>query len=634
MLAGCGGSGLDWTERGEPLTQDCDVAYEGQCSVQMQKSFATVFAEDVSGSFEDGQASAYSLREFPFLCMAYKLSSSTRYHSMLVNGPSFDDWHTVSLRDGWLLADVSEETLQNGDSVHIYSGDTQTGLNELPTDGMLHGDMVLDDEWHHDCWDLETAVDRVIADGARVAEPLLVSSLIFDQDLAVGEELFYAAGSDIPAGHVDQLSIVDSVSVAGTCEFVPCLCDGDCPSGELCQVTSGLCVEDDGSRDELDADGTSTSWLYFVRAGEASNNGIWRVGTDGSDELVVSAEGDVAGVAISVCSGRLWYSSQATGRLYQVDNINEASVEFSASKTVLHVAGQPQEADVGGVSAVSQVRFDPLYEWLFWMDGGLDTSGVYGAPAGAMYMESVVPFYTGAACAFALDTDRRIMFVTNTASGDGSTVQSRSMDPDLPTLSTVVTFSGPVDNIEVYPREQYLFASMSEPFQLFVVALPDGTPTQLASSAESSTFSQGIVYNPIDEFVYYSVSGPAQAGTIRRVKVDDSGDTEVHAATDLGAGLGLHIGCVAACEGACARHGPLCEYSYNDGEQNGDETDVDCGGGFPGAPKCLTGKQCAFGTDCYSAQCDSGVCIDPPQGAAAAQDSDGSVAADHACEST
>jgi len=44
-----------------------------------------------------------------------------------------------------------------------------------------------------------------------------------------------------------------------------------------------------------------------------------------------------------------------------------------------------------------------------------------------------------------------------------------------------------------------------------------------------------------------------------------------------------------------------------DGIKNGNETDMDCGGGT--CPPCATGKQCLVGTDCVSGNCSGGVCV-------------------------
>jgi hypothetical protein len=50
---------------------------------------------------------------------------------------------------------------------------------------------------------------------------------------------------------------------------------------------------------------------------------------------------------------------------------------------------------------------------------------------------------------------------------------------------------------------------------------------------------------------------------------------------------------------------PTC----TDGIQNGNETDVDCGG--PTCQKCAEGKRCATGTDCATGVCTGGVCVAP-----------------------
>jgi alpha-tubulin suppressor-like RCC1 family protein len=45
----------------------------------------------------------------------------------------------------------------------------------------------------------------------------------------------------------------------------------------------------------------------------------------------------------------------------------------------------------------------------------------------------------------------------------------------------------------------------------------------------------------------------------------------------------------------------------HDGEQEGAETDVDCGG-FTGCDRCLSGKKCERGKDCASGTCEGGLC--------------------------
>lgn len=56
-------------------------------------------------------------------------------------------------------------------------------------------------------------------------------------------------------------------------------------------------------------------------------------------------------------------------------------------------------------------------------------------------------------------------------------------------------------------------------------------------------------------------------------------------------------------EGVCAA--PRCD----DGRENGDETDVDCGGGT--CPRCPVGKMCRSTGDCETNTCMSGICEEP-----------------------
>lgn len=57
--------------------------------------------------------------------------------------------------------------------------------------------------------------------------------------------------------------------------------------------------------------------------------------------------------------------------------------------------------------------------------------------------------------------------------------------------------------------------------------------------------------------------------------------------------------------GVCSNNfcaAPTC----NDQVKNGNETDVDCGGGT--CPPCASGQMCIQNTDCQSNSCVSGVC--------------------------
>lgn len=86
--------------------------------------------------------------------------------------------------------------------------------------------------------------------------------------------------------------------------------------------------------------------------------------------------------------------------------------------------------------------------------------------------------------------------------------------------------------------------------------------------------------------------------------------------------LVLSIGLLAACgssgvrtspddEGAGGMGGgsPYVRPTCDDGEKNGDETDVDCGG--PNCLQCEAGKTCRVDSDCASYVCEDGVCAAP-----------------------
>lgn len=77
---------------------------------------------------------------------------------------------------------------------------------------------------------------------------------------------------------------------------------------------------------------------------------------------------------------------------------------------------------------------------------------------------------------------------------------------------------------------------------------------------------------------------------------------------DNGKSCMLHRDCRS---GYCASD-DLCREppaSCKDEEQNGDETDVDCGGS---CPSCKTGQTCATDADCESYSCDAGTCAELP----------------------
>jgi plastocyanin len=96
---------------------------------------------------------------------------------------------------------------------------------------------------------------------------------------------------------------------------------------------------------------------------------------------------------------------------------------------------------------------------------------------------------------------------------------------------------------------------------------------------------------------------PATCGNM----MDDGDETDVDcggSCPSCGTGLGCNDGndCLSfVCEGGMCQ-APMC----NDQEQNGDETDEDCGG--PDCPGCQLEEGCQTGDDCVSTICKQGQC--------------------------
>jgi hypothetical protein len=74
-------------------------------------------------------------------------------------------------------------------------------------------------------------------------------------------------------------------------------------------------------------------------------------------------------------------------------------------------------------------------------------------------------------------------------------------------------------------------------------------------------------------------------------------------------GMGMCLECLnnTDCEGGSVCMGGMCIDMCEDGAMNGDETDVDCGGGE--CPKCKDGDLCDGDGDCESDDCSGGVCV-------------------------
>jgi len=61
--------------------------------------------------------------------------------------------------------------------------------------------------------------------------------------------------------------------------------------------------------------------------------------------------------------------------------------------------------------------------------------------------------------------------------------------------------------------------------------------------------------------------------------------------------------------GVCTDDGECADPTCEDGVQNGDETDVDCGG--PDCQPCSNDGGCGADSDCSSGVCDDGTCQSP-----------------------
>jgi hypothetical protein len=89
--------------------------------------------------------------------------------------------------------------------------------------------------------------------------------------------------------------------------------------------------------------------------------------------------------------------------------------------------------------------------------------------------------------------------------------------------------------------------------------------------------------------------------------VDCGGTVKATKPCPDGQGCSDSADCVGTCNGGtCGPIGPT------DGKKNGDETDVDCGGGST-APRCANGKACAVNGDCVDKYCpaDKKRCVAP-----------------------
>ncbi len=120
--------------------------------------------------------------------------------------------------------------------------------------------------------------------------------------------------------------------------------------------------------------------------------------------------------------------------------------------------------------------------------------------------------------------------------------------------------------------------------------------------------------------VGHGCSGPADceskvcsASMCQPIKADDGVQNGDESDVDCGGTGGAPRcadakGCKAAGDctsGVCDPAAKTCATpTSSDGVKNADETDIDCGGTITSAPKCVTGKSCGVHADCVSDGCD------------------------------
>ena len=132
----------------------------------------------------------------------------------------------------------------------------------------------------------------------------------------------------------------------------------------------------------------------------------------------------------------------------------------------------------------------------------------------------------------------------------------------------------------------------------------DGLPTLSgagAGSDDSGDTSEGGTESETDS----SGGDPCANG------IQDGDETDVDCGGSCPARCGDGDGCADGddCDsGVCADDGTCAPPACDDGVQNGDETGVDCGGS---CPACDDGRGCNEPSDCASGVCEDGVCQEP-----------------------
>ncbi len=129
----------------------------------------------------------------------------------------------------------------------------------------------------------------------------------------------------------------------------------------------------------------------------------------------------------------------------------------------------------------------------------------------------------------------------------------------------------------------------------------NGLACDSASDCQSATCSSHVCMTPPSECTDGKLDG-------NETDIDCGGGTCAPCGDDKGCESPSDCQSNSCVAHVCSTPPSQC----SDGTKDGNETDVDCGGGT--CPACVNGKACAMGADCQSGACNQDVCGAPPSG--------------------
>uniref|UniRef100_A0A7S1GB86 Fibrinogen C-terminal domain-containing protein n=1 Tax=Bicosoecida sp. CB-2014 TaxID=1486930 RepID=A0A7S1GB86_9STRA len=167
-------SAVEWVARnGGTPTRVTDEKFHGAGAMYVAHSNALNFdGKDNQGNWEGSQTSAgFSVRDYPYLCMAYKVPATTSVYMLIGSGSGagsgFGNWRTIRLNWNW--------------------SPPESHYTFVPAQAMLYGEMIPDNTWREDCWNLEHAVDAMTVDGATVEPPTINALMLYSVGSSSGE---------------------------------------------------------------------------------------------------------------------------------------------------------------------------------------------------------------------------------------------------------------------------------------------------------------------------------------------------------------------------------------------------------------------------------------------------------------